>query len=67
MAAEWIQFFPIVSDQYASRPVYDNPLPAADVATHGLPLQVITPIQFSEKFFIQVTPIFKMINFNTEK
>ena len=60
MAADWIQFFPIVSYQYASRPVYDNPLPEADKSTHGLTFQVITPVVFSEKFFMQITPIFRM-------
>lgn len=67
MAAEWIQFFPILSYQYASKPVYDNPSPEADMATHGLSFQVITPIVFSEKFFVQLTPIFKMNDFNNER
>ncbi|WP_136479805.1 transporter [Cognatitamlana onchidii] len=67
MAADWIQFFPIASYQYASKPVYDNPIPAADMATHGLSFQVITPIVFSEKFFVQLTPVFKMNNFNDER
>ncbi len=67
MAAEWIQFFPILSYQYASKPVYDDPTPAADMATHGLSFQVITPIVFSDKFFIQLTPIFKMNNFEDER
>ncbi|WP_298536680.1 hypothetical protein [uncultured Algibacter sp.] len=67
MAADWIQFFPIASYQYASKPVYNNPAPALDVATHGLSFQVITPIVFSDKFFMQVTPVFKMNNFNDER
>jgi len=67
MAAEWIQFFPILSYQYASKPVYDNPSPEADMATHGLSFQVITPIVFSEKFFVQLTPIFKMNDFNNQR
>ena len=67
MAAEWIQFFPIVSYQYASKPIYDNPAPGTDMATHGLSFQVITPIVFSEKFFVQLTPIFKMNDFNNER
>ena len=67
MAADWIQFFPILSYQYASKPVYDNPTPEADMATHGLSFQVITPIVFSEKFFVQLTPIFKMNDFNNER
>lgn len=67
MAAEWIQFFPIASYQYASKPMYDNPSPEADMATHGLSFQVITPIVFSEKFFVQLTPIFKMNDFNNDR
>lgn len=30
MVADWIQFFPIISYQYASKPVYDNPSAALD-------------------------------------
>jgi hypothetical protein len=64
MAADWIQFFPIASYQYASKPTYENPLPGTDMATHGFSFQVITPIIFSENFFMQVTPVFKMNDFN---
>lgn len=67
MATDWIQFFPIVSYQYASKPVYENPLPEADIASHGITFQVMTPIVFSDKFFVQVTPIYKMNNINDEK
>jgi hypothetical protein len=63
MAAEWIQFFPILSYQYSSSPVYDNPLEAIDKSSNGLTFQIITPIVFSEKFFMQVTPIYKMSDF----
>ena len=67
MAAEWIQFFPILSYQYASKPVYETPSPETDMSTHGLSFQVITPIVFSDKFFVQLTPIFKMNDFNNER
>lgn len=67
MAAEWIQFFPILSYQYASKPVYDNPIPDLDKATHGVSFQVISPVVFSEKFFVQITPILKINDFNDEK
>ncbi len=67
MAADWIQFFPILSYQYASKPVYSNPTEAENVATHGLTFQVITPIVFSEKFFIQVTPIIQFNNIDDER
>ena len=67
MAAEWLQFFPIVSYQYASRPVYENPVSEMDIANHGITFQVMTPIVFSDKFFVQITPIYKMNNINDEK
>jgi hypothetical protein len=67
MAADWIQFFPILSYQYASKPIYDNPSPTANKETHGLSFQVLVPIIITDKFFIQVTPIFKMNNFNDER
>ena len=67
MATDWIQFFPILSYQYASKPVYDNPSPAADIATNGLSFQVLMPIVISDNFFIQVTPIYKMNDFNNER
>jgi len=67
MVAEWIQFFPILSYQYASKPVYSNPTPATDMDSHGLSFQVLTPIIFSDVFFVQVTPIYKMNNFTDER
>ena len=67
MAADWIQFFPIISYQYASKPVYDNPSAALDKSTSGLTFQVMTPIVFSEKFFMQITPIYKMNDFGDER
>ncbi len=60
MVADWIQFFPIVSYQFAGKPVYDNPPEAVDKSTSGLTFQVITPVVFSEKFFMQITPILRM-------
>jgi hypothetical protein len=67
MAADWIQFFPILSYQYASKPVYDNPLPAGNKSTNGLTFQVLTPLVISEKFFLQITPIFKMNDLGDER
>ncbi len=64
MAADWIQFFPILSYQYGSKPVYSAPEGINNEATHGMTFQVITPIVFSEKFFMQVTPIYRMNSFN---
>ncbi|WP_420582746.1 hypothetical protein [Reichenbachiella sp.] len=58
MAADWIQFFPIVSYQYSSKPVNDAAKMAiGDFSTTGFTFQVITPLVFSDNFFIQVTPI----------
>lgn len=67
MAADWIQFFPILSYQYGSKPVNNSAEQIASEATHGMTFQVLTPIVFSEKFFMQVTPIFRMNNFNDER
>ena len=67
MVADWIQLFPILSYQYAGKPVYDNPPVALDKAIHGLSFQVLMPIVFSDKFFMQVTPIYKMNDFTNEK
>ena len=64
MAAEKIQFFPILSYQYASKPVYDNPIPSDNREIHGITFQIITPIVFSDEFFIQLTPIFKFNDLN---
>ena len=66
MAADWIQFFPILSYKYASKPVYDNPAPSVDEASNGLSFQVIVPIVFSDKFFMQVTPIYNLNDFRFE-
>lgn len=67
MAAEWIQFFPIISYQYASARVGDVPDGIPNESTSGLTFQVITPVVFSDKFFVQITPIFKMNNLGDER
>lgn len=67
MAADWIQFFPIISYQYSSKPVYDNPASEMNMETLGLTFQVLTPIVFSDKFFVQLTPIFQMNNISNER
>lgn len=64
MAAEWVQFFPVLSYQYMSKPTYDNPTPEANNDVSGITFQVITPIVFSEKFFVSLTPIYKINNIN---
>jgi hypothetical protein len=60
MAADWIQFFPILSYRYASKPVYDNPPTSVDEESNGLSFQVIIPIVFTEQFFVQLTPIYNL-------
>jgi hypothetical protein len=67
MVADWIQFFPIVSYQYASKPVYDNPPADMDKATSGITFQVLTPVVFSDKFFMQITPIYRMNDLGDER
>ena len=67
MVADWIQFFPIISYQFASKPVYDNPTAGLNSSTSGLTFQVINPVVFSEKFFMQITPIYRMNNLGDER
>jgi len=67
MAAEWIQFFPIISYQYASEPTYDNPVPKVNKSSNGFTFQVLIPIILSDKFFIQVTPNVKLNDLEDER
>jgi len=57
MAADWIQFFPILSYQYQSKPGSD--LVADQTDRKGYTFQVIVPIVFNEALFAQVTPVFQ--------
>ncbi|MBB6462541.1 hypothetical protein [Flammeovirga kamogawensis] len=66
MFADWIQAFPILSYQYTSSPVIDRP-ELLDEAQHGISFQIITPIIFSEKFFMQVTPIYTASNLSKDR
>ena len=67
MVADWIQFFPILSYQYVSKPVYQNPTPEANQSTSGISIQVVTPVVISDRFFIQITPIYKFNNLGDER
>ena len=67
MAADWIQLFPILSYQYTSKPVTDMIPEIARMEQHGVSFQIITPIIFSDKFFMQVTPIYTASNFTVER
>ena len=67
MVADWIQLFPIVSYQYASAPLSEAAENAGIKETHGITFQVLAPIVFSEKFFMQITPIYQMNNLKDER
>ena len=66
MAAEWIQFFPIVSFQYVSKPTTEQIPDNLKKDRKGLTFQVITPIVFSTVFFVQVTPVLSVNDFSDE-
>ena len=57
MAADWIQFFPILSYQYQSKPGSD--LVADQTDKQGYTFQVIVPIVFNDRLFAQVTPVYQ--------
>lgn len=67
MFADWIQAFPIVSYVYASKPTTDLIPENQKRATHGLSVQVIIPVVFTQKFFAQVTPIYSLSDFTDAK
>ena len=58
MFEEWIQAFVILSYQYTGKPTTDLIPEAQKKNRSGITLQSITPIVFSEEFFIQVTPVY---------
>ncbi len=64
MAADWIQFFPILSYQFGSKTVQANAASEITTETHGMTFQVMTPVVFSEKFFVQFTPIYRKNSFD---
>ena len=63
MVADWIQLFPILSYQYTSKPTTDLIVDSLKMEQHGISFQIITPIVFSDKFFVQLTPIYSASNF----
>jgi len=67
MAAEWIQFFPILSYQYVSKPTTDVIPNDQKNTRNGLTFQVIIPVVFSPVFFMQLTPILSRNDFDDEK
>lgn len=67
MAADWIQLFPILSYQYTSKPSSDAIPEAFRKEQHGISFQIIAPIIFSDKFFMQITPIYTASNISDER
>lgn len=67
MAADWIQLFPILSYQYTSKPTTNSIPDMSKMENHGISFQIITPIIFSDKFFMQVTPIYTASNLQAER
>ena len=58
MFEEWIQAFVVLSYQYTSKPT-TNLIPEDQKKERsGITIQSITPVVFSDVFFIQVTPIY---------
>lgn len=67
MFADWIQAFPIVSYVYASKPTTDLIPEDQKKDTHGLSVQAIIPVVFTEKFFAQITPVYSLSDFTDAK
>lgn len=67
MVADWIQLFPILSYQYTSKSNSNQIPDAMKREQHGISFQVIAPIVFSEKFFMNITPIYSASDFNNER
>ncbi|OHX67346.1 hypothetical protein NH26_13840 [Flammeovirga pacifica] len=62
MAFEKVQFFPIISYQYMSEVAGQVDM-AGNTAMHGMTFQVVTPIVFNPKMYMQVTPIVQLPDF----
>jgi hypothetical protein len=67
MIADWIQMFPILSYQYTSKPSTDMIPEGMKMDQHGISFQIITPIIFSENFFVQVTPAYTASDFGNDR
>lgn len=57
MFAEWLQIFPILSYQYASKPVYSDTT-GLNSAINGGSLQFVSVIVLSQKTYLNITPTF---------
>jgi hypothetical protein len=58
MFEEWIQAFVVLSYQYTSKPTTDLIPEDQKKDRSGITIQSITPVVFSEDFFIQFTPAY---------
>lgn len=67
MVADWIQFFPILSYQYVSKPTTDAIPETLKKERNGLSFQVVTPVVLSPEFFVQVTPVFSRNDFDDDR
>jgi hypothetical protein len=67
MAADWIQFFPVLSYQYVSKQTSDLIPDDQKKTRYGLTFQVLTSVVFGPNFFMQFTPIISMNDFDEEK
>lgn len=67
MAADWIQFFPILSYQYVSKQTTDLIPESQKKARQGLTFQVLIPVVISPKFFMQFTPVFSKNDFDDDR
>ena len=67
MFADWIQAFPIVSYQYITKSNSSSLPDSINKVRHGLTFQAIIPVVFSDKFFIQITPILQMNDLGDER
>ena len=64
MFAEWIQAFVVLSYQFTSKPTTDLIPEDQKKDRSGITIQSITPVVFSDDFFIQVTPIYAINDFD---
>ncbi len=67
LVADWIQVFPIISYQYVSKSSTKLIPEDQKKEAHGLSMQAIVPIIISDKFFISVTPVYRLNNFSDTK
>jgi hypothetical protein len=67
MAADWIQFFPILSYQFVSKQTTDIIPESQKKVRNGITFQVLTSVVFSSVFFMQFTPVLSRNDFDDER